>query len=224
MNHKSVRWNWTPLRSLSIAWLVTLAATVDIGVALEQAIARVNDLLQKDIPTGRFVTAAVGVLRLAENEMTLISAGHGPLLFYRAATGSVELWIADGLPLGIAPSVKFEAARRVSFEPSDALVLITDGFFEWANNQGEQYGITRLKAFVEANGHEPPSMFIKRLHEDVIAHAGGAVQPDDLTVVIVKRCAEAPCLASSSSAKEERVAWNTPVPDVERNGQSLIRS
>ena len=168
------------------------AATVNVGVALEQAISRVNDLLQKDMPTGRFVTAAVGVLRPADNEMTLISAGHGPLLFYRAASRSVESWVADDLPLGIAASLTFDAPRRVRFEPGDALVLATDGFFEWPNGHGEQYGTKRLEAFVAAHAHEKPADFIQELHADVVAHASGEVQPDDLTVVIVKRSTSDP--------------------------------
>lgn len=173
------------------------AATAEIGVALNQAISRVNELLQKDLPSGRFVTAAVGVLRPAANEMTLISAGHGPLLFYRAASDSVEQWVADDLPLGIAPYVKFEAPRRVQFEPGDTLVLATDGFFEWANNGGEQYGTQRLEAFVKAHGHEAPATFIKALHDDVVAHAAGSAQPDDLTVVVIKRTAAVPESARS---------------------------
>lgn len=173
------------------------AANADTGVALEQAITRVNDLLQKDLPSGRFVTAAVGVLRPASNEMTLLSAGHGPLLFFHAASGSVEQWIADDLPLGVASGVVFEAPRRVRFEPGDALILATDGFFEWANEAGEQYGTDRLEAFVAAHARESPASFIQALHADVVAHADGEAQPDDLTVVIVKR--SAPVSASASS-------------------------
>ncbi len=165
------------------------AATVDLGVALEQAVSRVNDLLQVDLPSGRFVTAAVGVLRPDMHEMMLISAGQAPLLFYHAATRKVDMWAADDLPLGIAPSITFETARRVRFEPGDALILATDGFFEWANDSGEQYGTQRLEAFVRAHGHEPPKTFIKTLHEDVVAHASGSTQPDDLTVVVMKRTA-----------------------------------
>jgi serine phosphatase RsbU (regulator of sigma subunit) len=163
------------------------AATAGNGVALESAISRVNDLLQMDIPDERFVTAAVGVLRPQANEMTLVSAGQAPLFFYRAASRTVENWAADDLPLGVLSGVSFDGARRIRFEPGDTLVLTTDGFFEWSNGAGEQFGIERLEAFVAAHAHEPPSEFIGALHADVVAHAAGQKQPDDLTVVIVKR-------------------------------------
>ncbi len=169
------------------------------GIALEAAIARVNDLLHMEIPSNRFVTAAVGVLQPESNEMSLVSAGQAPLLFYRASSRTIENWAADDLPLGIAPGLDFGRARTVRFEPGDALILATDGYFEWANGAGEQFGINRLEAFVAAHAHETPAVFIKGLHEQVIAHASGQVQPDDLTVVIIKRKVLEPRLAHSAS-------------------------
>ena len=168
------------------------AAAMGDGVALGDAISRVNDLLQADLPPARFVTAAVGVLEPHLNEMSLVSAGQAPLFFYRAASRTVENWHADDLPLGVAPSLTFDTTRRLQFEPGDTLVLATDGFFEWQSTAGEQYGIERLEAFVANHAHEKPSKFIEALHAEVIAHAAGQPQPDDLTVVIVKRLSEEP--------------------------------
>src|SRR5262249_26301531 len=135
----------------------------------------------------RFVTAAVGVLRPDTHELSLVSAGQAPLFFYRAASQTVEKWAADDVPLGILPGVTFEGARRIEFEPGDALILSTDGFFEWANGAGEQFGIQRLEDFVARHADQSPSKFISALHAEVVAHADGQLQPDDLTVVIVKR-------------------------------------
>jgi len=163
------------------------ASAVSDGVALEEAITRVNDLLQVDLPPERFVTAAVGVLRPQANEMSLVSAGQGPMFFYRAASKTVESWHADDLPLGVAPGIIFDQARVIRFEPGDTLVLTTDGFFEWANDSGDMFGTQRLEAFIAAHAHQSPKQFIESLHAEVVAHASGRVQPDDLTVVIVKR-------------------------------------
>lgn len=157
------------------------------GVALGTAISRVNDLLAMELQSGRFVTAAIGVLHAETSTLSLISAGQAPLLFYRAKTRTVESWIADDLPLGIVPDLTFNEARRVEFEPGDALILATDGFFEWANGAGEQYGTKRLKEYVEAHAHLAPTDLIRGLYANVLGHAAGQTQPDDLTVVIVQR-------------------------------------
>lgn len=187
-----------PALIVSVCRAYMRAAAVTDGVVLEDAISRVNDLLQADLPPERFVTAAVGVLQPETNEMSLVSAGQAPLFFYRAASRSVENWAADDVPLGVMPGMTLDGARKIRFEPGDALVLTTDGFFEWANPAGEQFGIQRLEAFVQANAHEPSAAFIQALHGAVLTHAAGQVQPDDLTVVIVRRLA-----AVGSSAREQ---------------------
>ena len=156
-------------------------------VALAEAVTQVNDLLHADIPSERFVTAAIGVLHAEKNEMMLLSAGQAPMFFHHAATGETENWAADDLPLGVAPGVEFESPRLIRFEPGDTLVLTTDGFFEWANASGEMYGTQRLEQFVTEHAGEPPQQFIAAMHAAVVTYAAGEVQPDDLTAVVVRR-------------------------------------
>ncbi|MFI4917359.1 MAG: PP2C family protein-serine/threonine phosphatase [Phycisphaerales bacterium JB060] len=162
------------------------AAAMGPKMALGAALSRVNDLLQHDIPTGRFVTAAVGVLDAQASELTLLSAGQGPM-YFRRADGTVEEWGGDAMPLGIAAGMPFDEARQVRFEPGDTLVLTTDGFFEWANQAGEQFGVERLRAFVTEHGAMPPAEFIEMLHATVKQFGGGTPQPDDLTAVVIQR-------------------------------------
>jgi serine phosphatase RsbU (regulator of sigma subunit) len=156
---------------------------VDLGGALS----RVNDLLHADIPEGKFVTAVVGLIDPPQSRMTLVSAGQAPILFYEAKTETVHNWDADDLPLGIMSGLGFDEAREFEFESGDALVLTTDGFFEWPNPSGEQYGTTRLVEFLRAKHELEPQEFIDELHQSVLAHAGGTVQGDDLTAVVIKK-------------------------------------
>jgi sigma-B regulation protein RsbU (phosphoserine phosphatase) len=155
--------------------------------SLSVAMARVNDLLHEDIPDGRFVTAAVGVLDPSKAQMKLISAGQAPLLFYEARTDTVHNWDADDLPLGIAGGLTFEDVRTIDFATGDALVLATDGFFEWANRDREQFGTKRMEDVVRENHELPPHEFITRLYEIVLEHASGTEQADDLTAVVIKK-------------------------------------
>ena len=62
-----------------------------------------------------------------------------------------------------------------------------DGFFEWLNPDGEQYGTRRLHDFLAANHHLEPNEFIKALRKDVLDFSRGTEQADDLTAVVVKR-------------------------------------
>ena len=165
-----------------------MRASTSYGAAeLTDAVIRVNDLLHQDIPDGRFVTAAVGVLDPVAGEMAMISAGQAPLLFYEAATGAVHCWHADGVPLGIMRSPPMDEPRRIAFAPGDVLLLTTDGFMEWPNLGGRQYGVEGLEAFLRAHHHLAAEALIESLHASVLAHGEGVEQGDDLTALVIRR-------------------------------------
>jgi sigma-B regulation protein RsbU (phosphoserine phosphatase) len=154
---------------------------------LRTVLGRVNDLLFADMPVGRFVTAAVGILDPAKSTMTFISAGQAPILFYSAATGTISSWDADDLPLGIRDGMALEECREIRFERGDILVLTTDGFFEWTNAAGEQFGTKRLSASISFHQGLTATAMIEAIYSDVLAHAEGTAQADDLTAVVIKR-------------------------------------
>ena len=162
-------------------------ASSGVGDGLAGAVERVNEMLHLDIPANRFVTAAVGVLTPTTHEMELVSVGQAPMLYRRAATGEVENWPADDVPFAVASGMSLDEVRRIHFEPGDALVLTTDGFFEWPDPTGDQYGIERLERLVARAGGDPPETLVEALQQDVLNHAGGVEQPDDVTVVVVRR-------------------------------------
>jgi sigma-B regulation protein RsbU (phosphoserine phosphatase) len=72
-------------------------------------------------------------------------------------------------------------------DPGDILAVFTDGFMEWANAAGEQFGNDRLGASLAAHRTLPASKLIAAIYGDVIAFTAGTPQPDDLTAVILKR-------------------------------------
>ena len=83
--------------------------------------------------------------------------------------------------------VSFSETRRIDPRPGDVLVLTTDGFFEWQDAAGEQYGTSRLEAFVRERHDLAPQALIDALHASVLEHAGGTEQADDLTAVVIRR-------------------------------------
>jgi PAS domain S-box-containing protein len=153
---------------------------------LEQAISRVNGLLEDDLPPNRFIALVVGLLDTSCSTVNLFSAGHGPVLFYKAAEQRVIQWQADDLPLGVA-RVDECVARQIAFEPNDTLLLVTDGFFEWEDPSGERYGLERLEHIICQSHDRPPDALIAALCADVQRFASGSRQQDDLTAVVVKK-------------------------------------
>ena len=155
----------------------------DLRVALRQ----LNRLLYEDLPPEKFVTLAAGLLDPEDATLDLISAGHGPLLFYLSSENRFRSYDAQGLPLGLLPQAGYSCSQRLRFAPGDILALATDGFIEWANADGESFGQMRLKNVISAHHHQPAATIISELYSAVLNFAGSSPQHDDLTILIVKR-------------------------------------
>ena len=122
--------------------------------------------------------------------MKLVTAGHGPILFYSRQRDEVDASTdAHGLPLGITEEIGYQQPTELQFEPGDALVLVSDGFFEWSNAEGEVFGTERLSHSILTSCREAPDEIIDRLRRDVADFHGGTSQADDTTALIV-RCVE----------------------------------
>ena len=153
---------------------------------LPEVMTRLNELLVKDLPSERYVTMVVAWLDPANSRFELISAGHGPLLHYRAASDQFQSIEPQGIPFGLFPGFQYGSPHCFEMAPGDLLVLTTDGFFEWANAHDEQFGLARLQESIRSARDLPSSEIIAQLHAAVVKFAGGTVQQDDLTAVVVK--------------------------------------
>jgi serine phosphatase RsbU (regulator of sigma subunit) len=155
----------------------------DLGTSLE----RINDELGADLTTGRFVTFVAAVCRPGCSDVEVLSAGHGPILVYsRPADRFIEM-NAHGLPFGILPSFRPDPASHLQLQSGDLVLLATDGFFEWEDDRGEQFGIPRMEGVIRAARDSASAEIITKLYETVISFSKGSKQQDDLTAVIIKR-------------------------------------
>ncbi|MFQ5489269.1 MAG: PP2C family protein-serine/threonine phosphatase [Phycisphaerae bacterium] len=154
---------------------------------LSDGMQRSNALLGEDLPAGRFVTTFFGVLDPGQHTVRYVSAGHGPLLHYRAADKQRVELPATTLPMGIVPDLDTDQPEPIVLARGDTLLLLTDGFFEWANPADEQFGCDRIFDLIEANPQATAAETIRLLHQAVVAFGNGTPQADDLTVIAVKR-------------------------------------
>ena len=164
-----------------------LRATAGLDIDLARVMTRVNNLLANDLPEDRFVTTFVGTLDPATNRIEYVAAGQGPLIHFRKAMGRSDILLATDLPLGIMPDIPFESGSSVELAPGDIFCLLTDGFYEWARADREQFADGRVIDCLTRNCAEPPARLIDMLYEEVVAFSGGTPQDDDLTAIIVRR-------------------------------------
>jgi serine phosphatase RsbU (regulator of sigma subunit) len=153
----------------------------------EGVLNRLNALLAADLPSNRFVTYAVVFLDPATAEFNVLSAGHGPILWYRRADDKVDNLEAQGIPLGMISGFPYENGTSGMLCPGDVLALVTDGFSEWENPEGEDFGVARLENVLRETRGLSAEEIISRLRTAVEEFCRGTKQLDDLTAVIIKR-------------------------------------
>lgn len=150
-------------------------------------LSKVNSLMGDEIPGNMFITSFLGIVDSKAHTIKYLSAGHGPLIHFRRADGSVTEMQADTIPLGILDPLVVVPPPTINMEPGDIFLLITDGMFEWNNEAGEQYGIERivetLRSHPEASARELIEFMRRELHQFV----GNTPQPDDLTAIVARR-------------------------------------
>ncbi|MEW6509801.1 MAG: GAF domain-containing SpoIIE family protein phosphatase [Bacteroidota bacterium] len=148
-------------------------------------VARSNRLLHQSTSPEKFVTVFYGHLNYRTHTLTYCNAGQdNPLLFSagkepkRLGTGGIVLSIMEDYP--------FEE-ETVALAPGDCLVMFSDGITEAVNAAQEQFGDSRVVSVVAAHRLEPAEAVIDAIVGSVIAHAGGAPQADDMTIVVLRR-------------------------------------
>ena len=148
---------------------------------------RLNVLLAEDLPSNRFLTYALIFLEPKSSKVQVLSAGHGPILWYKRGSDEMRSLDAQGIPLGMISGIEYGNATEGVLAPGDMLALATDGFFEWENPVGEQFGIPRMEAVLREARDAPAEEVIVRLRNAVEEFCDGTKQMDDLTAVILKR-------------------------------------
>jgi len=156
----------------------------------ERILARLNDELSADNPSGMFVTFLCAVFEPGSGRLTLANGGHcRPVLL---PAGAPPRWAVKnlGTALGFEPGLSFQPTQ-LTLGPDDTIILYTDGVSEAFNHHEECYGDARLLADVaEFDGQAAPAITAGLLRK-VRAFADGAPQSDDIAILSFKVCGAA---------------------------------
>jgi sigma-B regulation protein RsbU (phosphoserine phosphatase) len=170
--------------------MAKLSAIVRYSLASEPVVARavqqINTNFARNGWEDRFVTFVLALLDPAQNEVTLVNAGHMPP-FLRLADGRVEAVGEDvsGVPLGVDESYEYHSAT-VPLSPGQFLVLFTDGFSEAMNSAKELYGLERLRKRIGSSLSNVAELG-RVILDDVETFVGRTPQSDDMCLVCLGR-------------------------------------
>lgn len=177
---------------------------------LETSLKNINHSFAKDLTPERFATFVAAVCQQQKDQLELLSAGHGPLLIYRASDQSFQFLEAQTLPLGILPEIDGASPVKIDMKPSDIVLLVTDGFFEWENPTQEQFGTKRLAEVIQRCSDSDPETIIAELYDSVRTFSQGAPQKDDLTAILIKRTGnDSPETDHRSGKRDEPMTKNS---------------
>jgi len=128
----------------------------------------------------RYATAIYGVLDTRTSELTLVNAGHPPVLVLPG-----QSLAATGPALGLIESGTF-GSHSVRLTPGTLLVAYTDGVSEALNETGEEFGEARLMTLIEGCRDRSAAEVCATVLEAIRAFRGSRQDQDDVTALVVK--------------------------------------
>ncbi len=153
---------------------------------LDDILARVNQMLLKDLEHGDFVTLSLARLHLQHQTLSYASAGHA-LGFVFLESGNLKCTLdSTGPPLGLFSGSKFVLQQPVHLDAGEIAVFLTDGVTESTTPDGHQFGAQRVLDYVRAHSHDSALNIANGIYHATRAFVRGDPQDDDITSVIVK--------------------------------------
>lgn len=164
--------------------------------SIPHLLAEFNDELRRDVHHQHFLTLLALELDPAAQHATCWCAGHHPaLLINRERPVPIQEIGAAAPAIGILKGAQLLAGLKpvpIPFMPGDTLLVCTDGLFEVAGADDEQFGQERLLLSCAATLDHPGRATVDRVVENARRFANGHQFTDDVTVLAISCCGDPP--------------------------------
>ncbi|MCH8146518.1 MAG: SpoIIE family protein phosphatase [Planctomycetes bacterium] len=162
-------------------------ATIEGVSDPSELLCRWNKQIYHNTDSSKFVTCLLALIDPAGKRIHLAAAGHCRPILVRG--GGLALETVDcesNYPLGVIEDASFPAVSVDTGDDPYVFFTYTDGVIEAMNAQGDQFGMDRLHAVLEACADLNPQALIKQVRKSVTQHADGAQQSDDITILAAR--------------------------------------
>jgi PAS domain S-box-containing protein len=157
------------------------------GVPLGELVAGVNRLLLDDLDERHFVTMLLASLETQTGKLEWANMGH-PAGYLLDVSGEVRLTLeSTSKPLGLFAEAGCTLGEPCVLTAGETLVLVTDGAIEAESPAGQLHGADGVLRTIRAGLDKTARELVESVIGATRAHAAGAPQADDITVVVVKR-------------------------------------
>jgi serine phosphatase RsbU (regulator of sigma subunit) len=157
----------------------------------------------RGLPFTFFASACYVVADTTGRVATYSTAGHPPPFFLHRHLGRVsqlDVPRPHGAALGVLPEDEY-GGGTVRLQDGDGFVFFTDGVYEAMNSAGEEFGLARLVAVLQANVYQTGPALLASIRAAVSEFVGTAPLHDDICLVsvdVTASAAEAPAPRKSS--------------------------
>ncbi len=153
------------------------------GMAPDECMNYVNNLLCNESVSCMFVTVFYGILNTANGEVEYVNGGHNPPYILSSA-GIHKVEMTGGPILGCMEDFNYKS-KKIKLIPGDRLFLFTDGVTEAFNTLDEAYGDERLESYLASRLSIPVKEVVRESMEEVTIFSSGMSQSDDITYLAI---------------------------------------
>ncbi|HED08856.1 MAG TPA: hypothetical protein ENI57_12110 [Ignavibacteria bacterium] len=154
------------------------------GISLIEGTAMMNDLITENVTGGKFITFFWGLINNKNRTISYVNAGHNPPLLVR--DGKIIKMEKGGMILGVMKTTYPYITETLQLQKDDLLVLFTDGITEAMDKEQNEYSDERLEKLVLSLNNNSSEEVLKSIQADVKSFTSGAVQSDDITLLVLK--------------------------------------
>ncbi|HEY3128849.1 MAG TPA: SpoIIE family protein phosphatase [Acidobacteriota bacterium] len=161
--------------------------TIDGGCELSKLMGNVNRLVYDASASNRYATFFYSQYQPGNRSLTYVNAGHNAPMVLRKNEGTWDIIRLEtgGPVVGLLPGAAYEHATLI-LHPGDMLLAFTDGISEAMNPAEEEWGEKRLIEAAKDCLTLNAAGIIDKLMKAADAFAAGAVQHDDMTLVVAR--------------------------------------
>ncbi len=149
---------------------------------------QLNEILCARTSSDRFVSLFWACYEPRSRELHYVNAGHLPPMVVRRQreSGSEILRLETGGPvLGLLPDAPY-AQGSLTLQPSDLLVLFSDGLVEAMAPDDTEFGDERLVERIRTASHDSLDQLRQKILNEVQKFVAGRPLGDDLTLLLVR--------------------------------------
>ncbi len=153
------------------------------GLSTGEAMSRINAFLLERTGGEKYATFFFATLT-GDGLLRYVNAGHGVVLLVRGG-GRLEELHPTGPPIGMLEEAAYQTGEA-RLSRGDKLVLHTDGLADAEDAEGQVFGARRIRQIARAGASGDAQRMYDSLLAALAAHTEGAVQKDDITIMVVE--------------------------------------